>query len=78
MKKNMFTETEMTSLLFTCEKENGVRSTSRENLAFELQLKQRCSVTRQNFHDLETVPGAAEQMAHQTVDLLGTERGIVI
>lgn len=40
----------MTSLLFTHEKENGVRSTSRENLAFELWLKQRCSVTRQTFN----------------------------
>lgn len=67
----------MTFLLFTLEKENGIRSTSRENLAFELWLEQRCSVTRQNFHDLETVPGAAEQMPHQTVDLLGTERGTV-
>lgn len=78
MKKNMFTETEMTSLLFTHEKENGVRSTLRGNLAFELCLEQCCSVTRQNFHDLEAVPGAAEQMPHHTVDLLGTERGIVI
>lgn len=69
MKKNMFTETEMTSLLFTRAEENGVRSTSRENLAFKLPLNQHRSVTRQNFRDLETVPGTAEQMPHHTVDV---------
>lgn len=67
MKKNMFTETEMTSLLFTRAEENGVRSTSRENLAFKLPLNQHHGVTRQNFCDLEAVPGAAEQMPHRTV-----------
>lgn len=69
MKKNMFTETEMTSLLFTRAEENGVRSTSRENLAFKLPLNQHRGVTRQNFRDLETVPGAAAQMPHHTVDV---------
>lgn len=64
MKKNMFTETEMTSLLFTRAEENGVRSTSRENLAFQLPLNQHRGVTGQNFPDLETFLGAAEQMSH--------------
>lgn len=77
MKKNMFTETEMTSLLFTRAEENGVRSTSRESLAFELPLNQHRGVTRQNFPDLETVPGAAEQMPIKQL-MCGTERDIAI
>lgn len=77
MKKNMFTETEMTALLFTHEKRmaSGVLQEGIELLNYAWNST---AVWPDRIFVILSVAGAAEQVPHQTIDLGGTERGAVI